>query len=463
MTMKLETIMTQSIAQLSYLIGDSSIGTACVIDPRPDCDTYLELARRHGLAITHIFETHIHADFVSGGRELMGRCGSAKLYCSEMGGASYDFDHEQVDDGDTFAFGSVSLIARHTPGHTPEHVSYLIAESDHADDPWAVASGDSLFVGSAGRPDLVHDERGEKLPDQLFDTLTDFYRQLDDHVIVFPGHGAGSACGASIGDRPVSTIGYERRHNPFLQYDDRDAFKAFVNEGAPAEPTHYARLKKLNASGPATFNGLPSCPAMTPNAFEDAIGQSDTILLDVRELLAFGGGHIPGAINIANRPDLSNWAGWLLDVERPLLLVLDRDEDVDTVQRRLMRVGLTRFAGYLAGGMPSWETAGWAAQTLPQWSVHDLHEQLDEIQVLDVRGGEEYAAGHVPGAKHIHLPELVDHLDELDRNAPIATFCGSGYRANIAASVLQREGFDRVCNVVGSWQAWQAADLPVTS
>lgn len=460
MALKFETIMSPSIAQLSYLVGDDSAGIAAVIDPRPDCGIYLQLAQRHGLAISHIFETHIHADFMSGARELANRCGSARIYSSELGGATYGFDHEPVKDGQTFKLGSIRLTARHTPGHTPEHMAYLLAEADRADDPWAVVTGDSLFVGSAGRPDLVHDERGERLPDQLFDTLTGFYRELDDGVILLPGHGAGSACGASIGDRPVSTLGYERRHNPFLKYDDRDAFKQFVEEGAPPEPGHYARLKQLNSQGPPILHGLPNCPALPPDSFRSRSQANGSTLLDTRAVLAFGGGHIPGALGIANRSDLSTWAGWLLDADQPLLLVLDNDDELDQVLRRLIRVGLTRFEGYLAGGMTAWEAAGLELHRTPQWSVHDLHANLDSTQVLDVRDADEYTAGHVPSAQHIHLPQLPTRLDELSSSRPVATFCGSGYRANIAASILESQGFQKVHNVIGSWKAWTAAGYP---
>ncbi len=459
MTMKLETVMTRSIAQLSYLIGDDATGTAAVIDPRPDYEVYLELARRHGLTITHVFETHIHADFMSGARELVARCGgSAKLCVSGEGDAQYGYEHQTLSDGEAFDFGSVRLTARHTPGHTPEHVVFLAATDDHPDDPWGVFTGDSLFVGSAGRPDLVHDERGKKLPDQLFDTLTGFYRGLDGGVIVLPGHGAGSGCGAGIGDRPLSTMAYERRHNPFLQHDDREDFKRFVKEGAPTEPAHYARLKKLNGQGPEILRGLPPCPALTVEALAQALDKGDVQLLDVRDMLAFGGGHIPGAINIANQPEISNWAGWLLDAGRPLLLVLEHDAQLDQVRRRLLRVGLTRFVGYLAGGISTWIEAGRHIQALPQWSVHELRRQLPDAQLLDVREKDEYEAGHVPGARHIALHDLSERLNEIDRDHPVATFCGSGYRASIAASILQRHDFSQVHNVIGSWKAWRASE-----
>jgi len=461
MSLIFESIKTDSIAQLSYVIGDDSAGTVAVIDPRPDCEIYLELARRYGVCISHIFETHIHADFMSGARELEARAGSARVFVSEAGGAKYGFSHEVTKDGDTYTFGETQLTARHTPGHTPEHTSFLVGNTSAPEDAWGVFSGDSLFVGSAGRPDLVHDTRGEKLPSALFETLNDFYKKLDDGVLLLPGHGAGSACGANISARPLSTIGYERKHNPFLQYEDFDSFQQFIDAGAPPEPSHYARLKKVNAEGPPLLHEMPPCTAMTALEFEKATRKNHAFLLDVRPVLEFGGGHIPGAINIANRPDLSTWAGWLLDPDRPLLLVVREDSDLDLVRRRLVRVGVTRIAGYLAGGMTSWISAGLPVSALPQLSVHELHEDQDRFQVLDVRSDAEYADGHLANARHIYLPDVSDQLGKLDSDRSVATFCGSGYRANIAASILKQAGFEAVYNVIGSMKAWSASEYPV--
>ena len=219
MTMIFESVKTDGIAQISYLVGDSGTGTAAVIDPRPNVKVYLQLARKFGVSITHIFETHIHADFMSGSRELAAQAGGAKIYASGEGEASYDFDVEKIRGGDRFEFGGMVLTARHTPGHTPEHLSYELAEAESEDQPWGVLTGDSLFVGSAGRPDLLGEEETEALTEKLFDTLREYYLKLDDGVIIYPCHGAGSACGADIGERPMSTIGYERRTNAFLHHN----------------------------------------------------------------------------------------------------------------------------------------------------------------------------------------------------------------------------------------------------
>lgn len=367
MTMVFQRVQTQGIAQLSYLIGDDASGTAAVIDPRPNVDIYLDLARQYGAAITHVFETHIHADFMSGARELVSRTGSAMLCASGEGGAEYGFEVSKVHDGDRFGFGSVTLTARHTPGHTPEHVSFEIAEKQKPDNPWDHFTDDSLFVGSAGRPDLLGDEQTDELVEKLFRTLRDYYLNLPDGVIIYPCHGAGSACGADIGDRPMGTIGYEREPNDFLQYEEFQEFKEFVEENAPPEPHHYKHLKMVNADGPPVLGHAPPVP-----------------------------------------------------------------------------------------GLP--------LQKLPQMSVHELKEHLTEVQLLDVRAPDEWEGGHIPGARHLYVADMRDGANgtpNFQKDRPVVSYCDSGYRADIAASLLQRRGYTDVRNVPGSWQAWKNAGYQV--
>jgi hydroxyacylglutathione hydrolase len=461
MALIFEQIHTPGIAQLSYLIGDDATGKAAVIDPRPDVDIYLELSRALGVGITHIFETHIHADFMSGSRELQRQVPSARLFLSVEGGASYDYEHSPVKDGERFDLGAAVLTACFTPGHTPEHMAYLAAEKGKEKAPWAIFTGDSLFVDSVGRPDLLGAGETEELAAKLFDTITKFFRKLDEELIVYPGHGAGSSCGPDIGDRKSSTIGYEKKHNPYLSIDDKKAFIRQVLETAPPEPCHYKPLKKLNTSGPSVFGGFPPVPALPAEAFQQATHDSRNVVVDTRSMLAFGGGHVPGALNIGARPELSPWAGWMLRFDDPILLVLDRDDLLEDVVRLLWRVGFTRFAGYLVGGMKAWDNHGFRLERIEQLSVLDLHVGGDGVQILDVRTPSEWQQGHVPGAKHIFVPDLREKWRELDREKPVATYCDSGYRASIAASFLQRAGFSHVLNIPGSWQAWQAADLPV--
>jgi hydroxyacylglutathione hydrolase len=460
MSLIFERVLTDGIAHLSYLIGDDKDGTAAVIDPRPDVEIYLELARRQNVSITHVFETHIHADLVSGSRELADRTGSAKVFASSEGGAEYGFEREAVRDGDQFQFGSLILTARHTPGHTPEHMSYVAADDEHSDAPWGVFTGDSLFVNSAGRPDLLGRD-ADKLASQLYDTLYDFYAKLDDGVIIYPTHGSGSPCGADIGDRLDSTIGYEKRFNPYYQRKERQEFVDYALSTAPPEPTYYKRMKKVNAAGPEVLGRLPTIPALPRKQFKAAVEKKEAQLVDTRTMLAFGGGHIDGALNIAATPILSIWAGWLLDPEKPILLVLENEADVEKVAQLFVRTGYTKFGGYLVGGMKAWSNAGYPLRVLPQMSVYDVNASRNGLQLLDVRGPDEWKHGHIPGARHIFLPKLRERLSELEQAQPVLVYCESGYRASLAGSILQREGFSDVRNLPGSWAAWKAAKFPV--
>ena len=461
MSLVFKTIQTEGIAELSYLIGDDEEGLGAVFDPRPDCDIYVDMAREAGLAITHIFETHIHADLVSGSRELCARVESARIFASNEGGAEYGFEHEKVNDGDRFTFGELLVIARHTPGHTPEHMSYLLADADHPDDPWGILTGDSLFVSSAGRPDLLGEKHTKQLAEQQFRTLRDFYLKMPDHVIIYPNHGAGSPCGADIGNRLSSTIGYERRFNKFLQFDEVQKFTEYALATAPPVPKYYPVMKKVNAQGPQVLGNLPRVPGLPPKAFKEAIEKKNGVLVDVRTMLAFGGGHIPGALNIGGSPILSIWAGWMLDPDEPVLLVLESKNDLEEIVRLFIRTGYTKFSGYLVGGMKAWDAAGFPLTEVGQMSVHELNRRARDLQIVDVRSPREWKNGHVPGARHIFLPELRKRVDELDRSNPTAVYCGSGYRASIATSILRPAGFEKLWNVPGSWEAWKKAKLPV--
>jgi hydroxyacylglutathione hydrolase len=456
-----KTVQTPGIAELSYLVGDDDDGVAAVFDPRPDCDVYIDMAREAGVAITHIFETHIHADLVSGSRELCARLESAKIFASHEGGAEYKFEVEKVKDGDRFTFGEVIITARHTPGHTPEHVAYLLADTEVPNEPWGILTGDSLFVSSAGRPDLLGEKHTKQLAEQQFHTLRDFYLKMPDHVIIYPNHGAGSPCGADIGARLTSTIGYERRHNKFLQFDDVKEFTDYALATAPPVPTYYPRMKKVNAQGPEVLGSLPRVPGLPSKAFKAAVENKTGELVDVRTMLAFGGGHIAGALNIGGSPILSIWAGWMLDPEKPILLVLENDDDLEKVLRLFLRTGYTKFAGYLIDGMKSWDAAGYPIERIGQMSVHELNERKSSLQIVDVRGPGEWKKGHVPGARHIFVAEVRKRMSELDPKRPTVVYCGSGYRSSIAASILKRAGFNDLWNVPGSWEAWKKAKLPI--
>lgn len=452
---------TEGIALLSYLIGDDSTGEAALIDPRSDPEIYLEEARSQGVAITHILETHIHADFMSGSRELAAQSPGAKIYCSSEGGADYGFEHESLRDGDKLVLGDVVLTARHTPGHTPEHMSYEVAEKDRNGDPWGVFTGDSLFIGSAGRPDLLGADEAKDLANQLYETLYGYFAKLPDGALVLPGHGAGSPCGASIGDRMISSIQYEKKTNEFLQLEGQREEFVELALNAPDEPRYYSRMKKLNAAGPEPTLGLPYVRGLNPAAFREAVQDPSAVnLIDTRSIFAFGGAHVPGAINIWDKPMLSLWAGWMADPEKETYLILEDDTKLSWVTRLLLRVGLAKIGGYLIGGMDAWATAGERCEELPQISVHEVATALErgdkDFQLLDVRSEDEADKSRIGGAKHIFVADIAKKADEeLNRSQTYVTYCGTGYRASIAASVLQQMGFENVRNLPGSWEAWQ--------
>jgi hydroxyacylglutathione hydrolase len=454
-----ETVRTDALAHLSYLIGDRSSCRAAVIDPRRDVDVYLDLARQHRLTITHAVETHIHADFVSGSRELAVRTGTARVHVSVERGVHYGFAHEPLQGGSRIELGAVTLTAVHTPGHTPEHLAYLATANGH---PWGFFSGDFLFAGSVGRPDLLGAAQAPGLARALFRSLGSALAPLPDALPLYPAHGAGSLCGANIGNRQA-TLGHERRHNPALQFTDESAFVDWVLRTAPPMPHYYPRMKRINAQGPEVLHSLPVVEWLEPQAFRRRIAGGDVQLIDNRTMLDFGGGHIARAWNVGPRPDLSLWAGWILDPTKPIALVLPRDGDLPEVLRQFVRVGFTNFAGCLKGGTEAWVAAGLPVQGLAQLPVQELNQLLPSrhVQLLDVRTPHEWDKGYLPGARHLFLGELPEKLSDLNPDEPVVVYCASGYRSSLAASLLQASGFRKVQNVLGGITAWTAAGFPV--
>ena len=463
MALVFEQILTRELGDASYLIGDDSARVAAVVDPQVDVEQYLDLARKRGLAIKYVVQTHIHEDFVSGACALAAAAGGAQVCVSGHDAPDYGFAHRAVRDGDILELGAVRLTIKHTPGHTPEHIALLVAKTAKKDAPFAVLSGGSLLVETAGRTDLLGPERVEELTSAQFHTLYDFFRGLDEGVLVYPTHVHGSPCGAAIGDKLCSTIGYEFLHNELLRQPTEAKFRELALKNLPPKPRYYPRLKELNTGSPASAAGSIVVAALPPVDFQKAVADKVNVLTDTRHMLAFGGGHIPGALNIGAAGPLSIQAGWMLEPERPLLLVVESDAQLRTVVPHFARTGFNRFAGYLAGGMSAWENAGHDLESLPQLHVKELAARLahdSKDLVLDVRSPQEWAKGHIRGARHIFLPELPGQLETLDKRKPCAVYCDSGYRASIAASLLKSHGFE-VSNVPGSLQAWKASGLPI--
>lgn len=455
------------LAVASYVVGDEKSGDAAVIDPTRDVDFYVRFARQHDLHIRHIIETHVHADFVCGSRELKSRLDDQPLiHCSGYGGDQWTqgFADQHVTEGDTIEMGDVRLAFHHVPGHTPEHIAVaLYDKSRSTETPWLMFSGDFLFVGDVGRPDLLGEDEKKELAHQLYKSVFQRLDALPDITEVFPAHGAGSLCGKAIGSRRSSTVGYERRYNAALEQKPEEQWVEDLLNQMPLSPPYFKRMKRVNQQGPAILGPEPpGRRRWTAGEVHDRVCE-ECLILDVRSKEAFAAAHLPNAINIPLGANLPTWAGWVLPYDRPILLVTDQQDEVAEVVTHLLRVGFDDIQGYLEGGVEAWETSSRPLSRLSTASVHQLADMQRGGQtptVLDVRTDREWNQGHIPGALHIHGGALQDRLEEIPRDKPVAVVCGSGYRASIASSFLQRAGFPDVTNVLGGMSAWIAADLP---
>ena len=456
-------IYERGLAQASYFIGCQATGEALVIDPRRDIDVYLELADKHNMRITHIAETHIHADFLSGSRELAAAT-DATMYLSDEGGADwqYAFAHAGVRDGDHFMVGNLRIDVLHTPGHTPEHVSFLLTDTPASEMPVMIFTGDFVFVGDVGRPDLLEKAAGiqgtrEIGAHDMFRSLHRF-KALPDHIQVWPGHGAGSACGKSLGAVPSSTVGYEKITNWALRIENEEDFVSELLEGQPEPPKYFAMMKKLNKVGPAVLGGIPHPARLTLRQFEDVV-QQGVAIVDTRDKLAFAGGHVPDSLNIQDNTAFSTWAGWMLSYEKPFLLVA-ADSRIEDLTRALIRIGLDHMVGYVSD-MDRIGDAGHPMRVLDQITVEELYANRDDYHVLDVRGYTEHEAGHIPDAQNIHAGHLREQLDRIPRDRIVVVHCVSGDRSSIASSVLLSEGLRNVRNLTCGFNGWRQNGYPV--
>jgi hydroxyacylglutathione hydrolase len=470
-----ERIEDEGLAQYSYIIGCERAGQLAVVDPRRDVDVYIEFARARGFQITHVFETHIHADFASGALELATRTGAQLALSGFDTNEIYQvrFQHAALRDRETIAIGNVRLQALHTPGHTPEHLSFLVFDGARSPEhPMVLLTGDFLFVGSVGRPDLLGRGQSEALARKLYDSVRRVLGPLPDGLEIAPGHGAGSMCGAGISGRPTSTLGFERVANPYLRADLTEMeFVRMVLERVPPFPDYYGRMKALNAQGPRLLNGLPGLTAVPRDRFRGAMLGGEAVIIDLRDQVSYGTAHIPGSFGIGAGANVSTWASWVVPYERPLWLVASRVEDVEPAVRSLVRVGFDDIRGYLDGGMEAWIGAGYEQAHTGQIAPVQLAESRGgtpdgadartRLHILDVRTDQEWDEGHIAGAQHIMGGELHARLSELPANGTIVVACGTGYRSTVAASVLERAGRTKVINLTGGMSAWYAAGLPV--
>ena len=445
------------LAHASYLLA--SQGEAVVVDPQRDVDIYLKAADEHGAKILHVFETHLHADFVSGHKELAARTG-AKIYIGGRAGAKYP--HVDVQEGFELRIGKSVLKVLDTPGHTPESICLVITDGEKSLQPWAVLTGDTLFLGDVGRPDLAKTHTPAQLAGMLYDSLHTKLLALPDDVLVYPAHGAGSLCGRNMRAERSSTIGTERLTNYALQIKSREEFVRQLTANLPTRPEYFLQDAEINREGaPSLADAREVTPI--PAAELKSMLEDGIIALDVRPGDDFARGHVPGSINIALSGQFASWAGTVLGLSARPVLIADSAEQLSEAQLRLARVGIEDALGYLSGGVGAWKQAGFALAEVPQITVQVLQERLQaqNSQILDVRREPEWHAGHIEGAAWWPLDNFKISPPEIDRDQPVAVHCKSGYRSMIACSLLQRAGFRNVSNVIGGFDAWQREKLSV--
>ncbi len=465
--MYIEQFFVDGLGCASYLIGCESKGIAAVVDPERDVQKYLDAAAARDLNITHIIETHLHADHVSGNTDLAERT-AAQIYIHEA--ANVQFPHQTLHDGDVLELGAVRIAVRHTPGHTPESVTLLVSDTTRSDQPWMALTGDLLFVGDVGRPDLVGMEAARGLADHLYESLFHNLLQEQDHMMIYPGHGAGSLCGRSIGSVRSTTLGYEKQSNPALEPREKDAFIDYMTTNLPEQPGNHKRIKAMNHQGPRPLGQI------TPNALtiQEAIPhfRRGAAMLDTRPKDEFVAKHVQGAVHLPADNQLSNRIGFVLPTDVPLVLLISDESEYRQIAYSLARVGYENVLGYLENGIRSWEAFGLPVTSgdiedvkpseLRALMNNGTHSEESTPVVVDVREPWEYQSGHVAGAKLIPLGELSKRVEELDPEQPVAVICQTGSRSQSAAALLAQRGFKKIYNVQGGMSAWENSGFEIT-
>jgi hydroxyacylglutathione hydrolase len=454
--MILETIKSEGLAHLSYFVG--SINEAIVIDPRRDCQVYIDIAQREGMTIKNIFETHRNEDYVIGSLELAHLI-RAKIYHGS--GLAFKYG-EPLRDDQEFYFGKLKLTAIHTPGHTDESISYVLADLDAGEDPIVVFTGDALFIGDVGRTDLYGPKEAPRMAENLYNSIFKKILPLGDGAILCPAHGAGSVCGGAISEREQSTLGLERILNPILQKKKKEFIEFKLSEHHE-RPTYFRKMEQYNLEGPPILGHLPNPNPLLPKEFQDQI-ELGAVVVDTRTPPAFGGAHIKGSYSIwLNRLPL--YAGWILPYDKPILLVLEDRGNLEPAVRYLIRLGYDRIVGYLHDGVEAWFKKAFPMDHLGLLTVQELKERLDigeDLVILDVREKDKWHAGHIKGALHVYAGHLEQHLDEIPKDRPIVVTCNAGNHASLAASILRREGYREIYNLLGGMTAWQNAGYNIT-
>ena len=461
-------VYDKSLAQASYFIGCQKAGVAAVIDAKRDVDTYIEIAKANNMKITHIFETHIHADFLAGSRELAKLTG-AELYLSDEGGKdwAYEFQHNGLRDKNKVKLGNLTFEVLHTPGHTPESISFLLTDNPASEKPVMLFTGDFVFVGDVGRPDLLEKAAGKKGTAnagalQMYDSINKFV-DLPDHIQVWPGHGAGSACGKALGAVPSTTVGYEKIRNWAFKFEDNQhGFIKYLLEDQPEPPKYFAMMKHLNKVERPLLTEVPKLKQLSVDELKIAMNK-DTKLVDARNKADFAAGFIPGSYNIQGNNAFASWAGWFLKYDEPFILLAD-ERELDDLTRKLMRIGLDKIIGYVPS-TSSWLEAG---GTLEKANIISLAETKvllkdEEVQLIDLRSATEYNAGHIAQAENIFVGTLTDNLDKISKDKKVIIHCQSGDRSTIGYSILVKNGFKNVFNFSGSINEWVNAGEPVVA
>lgn len=463
------------LAHASYLIG--SEGEAAVVDPQRDVDQYIQAAEAQGFKIKYVIETHLHADFVSGHHELAARTGAEIIFSRT---ARATFKHHAVKEGDEIELGRVLLRIMETPGHTPESVCILVTDTDISDQPQKILTGDTLFVGDVGRPDLAGGKgyTPQMMAGMMYDTLHEKLLRLADDVEVYPAHGAGSMCGKNMSNERSSTIGLQRKFNYALKPMAKDEFVRMMTADLPEAPAYFPKDAEINRTGAEVLSQLSKPEPLTPEQIHDLTSPNSLlhdnsepdslryVVIDVRTAAEFGAGHVPGSLNIGLGGQFAIWAGTLIPLPAPIVIVADSESQVEEAQMRLARVGIEKVKGYLAGGAEEWQRSGFELATIPQITVAELSALILEqpsLQILDVRRPSEYASGHVPRALQAPLSTL-SHASRnlsIDPAKPTAVICAGGFRSSAATSLLQQNGFANLLNVTGGTTAWINTGYPV--
>ena len=451
-----EHIYDKSLAQGSYLVGCQVTGEAIVIDAKRDIDTYLKIAEDNKLRITHITETHIHADFLSGSRELAAVTG-ADLYLSDEGGEDwqYEYPHIGLKEGDIISVGNLTFEVIFTPGHTPESISFLLVDHPASQEPVMVFTGDFVFVGDIGRPDLLEKAAGladtkELGAEQMYASLQKFSK-LPEYVQVWSGHGAGSACGKALGAVASSTVGYEMIRNWAFQYEgDKQGFVNYLLTDQPEPPKYFAMMKHLNKVDRPLLIEVPKHSILSKDAFQKAY-KDGVKVIDSRDSKVYAKGFIPGSLNIQNNNSLSTWMGWVLNYEEPFMIVA-AEKEMEEITRKLMRIGLDNIHGFITDV----NSLDVALETADVIDINEFKTYLnkEDVQVIDVRGESEYNINHIDGADHIFVGTLEDNLDKVSKDKQLVVHCQSGYRSTMACSILRKNGFKNVKDYSGGMSEW---------